>query len=136
MPITYIVPEAVRRERADKVLAKAFPGHSRVALQRAFDACLVFRCGKVIAKSDEVRGGEVLEFSIPETKPSELKPVDLPLDVLYEDEHMVALNKAAGMVVHPGVGTGEDTVVHAMLSHCAGELSGVGGVERLGIGHR
>jgi 23S rRNA pseudouridine1911/1915/1917 synthase len=68
--------------------------------------------------------------------PAELKPVAIPLGVLYEDEHLLAINKAAGMVVHPGVGTGEDTLVHALLAHCAGGLSGVGGVERPGIVHR
>ena len=66
--------------------------------------------------------------------PTGLRPVAIPLDVLFEDEHMLAINKPAGMVVHPGVGTGEDTLVHALLAHCAGGLSGVGGVER--PGHR
>jgi 23S rRNA pseudouridine1911/1915/1917 synthase len=133
---TYTFPSEIRRTRADKALAWAFPEHSRVALQRAFDAGLVLRAGRPLAKSDDVRGGEVIEFTLPETKPSELKPVDLPLSVIFEDEHLVALNKAAGMIVHPGVGTGADTVVHALLAHCEGELSGVGGVERPGIVHR
>jgi 23S rRNA pseudouridine1911/1915/1917 synthase len=68
--------------------------------------------------------------------PAGLKPVDIPLDVIFEDKHLLVLNKPAGMVVHPGVGTGEDTLVHALLAHCAGELSGIGGVERPGIVHR
>ena len=58
------------------------------------------------------------------------------MDVIFEDKHLLALNKPAGMIVHPGAGTGEDTLVHALLSHCAGELSGIGGVERPGIVHR
>ena len=118
------------------MLAEAFPEHSRAALQRAFEAGLVRRNGRIIAKSDEVKAGDTLEFSLPEIVPAELKPVAIPLDVLYEDEHLLAVNKAAGMVVHPGVGTGEDTLVHALLAHCAGGLSGVGGVERPGIVHR
>jgi len=134
--IEHVVPEGHRRERADKVLAAAFPEHSRSALQRAFDAGLVSCAGKVLGRSDPVNAGDTLVFSMPETKPSELKPVDIALDVIYEDEHMVAINKAAGMIVHPGAGTGDDTVVHAMLAHCEGELSGVGGVERPGIVHR
>jgi 23S rRNA pseudouridine1911/1915/1917 synthase len=133
---SYIVPQQIRKARADKVLAGAFPEHSRAALQRAFDAGLVRRNGKVIAKSDAVRAAETLEFILPEVVPTELKPVAIPLDVLYEDEHLLAVNKAAGMVVHPGVGTGEDTLVHALLAHCVGGLSGVGGVERPGIVHR
>jgi 23S rRNA pseudouridine1911/1915/1917 synthase len=133
---SYLVPPQIRKARADKVLAGAFPEHSRAALQRAFTAGLVRRHGRVIAKNDEVKAGEILEFALPETVPTELKPVAIPLSVLYEDEHLLAVNKAAGMVVHPGVGTGEDTLVHALLAHCAGGLSGVGGVERPGIVHR
>lgn len=133
---SYIVPEGVRRARADKALAAAFSEHSRVALQRAFDAGLVKRAGEVIGRDATVNGGDVLEFSMPETKPAELKAVDIPLDVLFEDKHMLAVNKAAGMVVHPGAATEEDTLVHALLAHCEGSLSGIGGVERPGIVHR
>lgn len=136
MPTQYTVPDDVRRERADKILARAFPDRSRTALQRAFDAGLVLRSGAALAKSDEVHAGEVIEFTTPETKVSELKAVEIPLDVLYEDEHFIALNKAAGMIVHPGAGTGDDTLVHALLAHCRGGLSGIGGVERPGIVHR
>jgi 23S rRNA pseudouridine1911/1915/1917 synthase len=105
-------------------------------LQRAFAAGLVRRNGGVIDQAEEVAAGDRLEFALPETKPAELRPVAIPLDVLYEDDHLLAINKAAGMVVHPGVGTGDDTLVHALLAHCAGRLSGVGGVERPGIVHR
>jgi 23S rRNA pseudouridine1911/1915/1917 synthase len=134
--ISYTVPPDRRRERVDKVLAQAFPGHSRVAFQRALEAGLVKVDGKVISQAQDVRSGETLEFSFPEVKTAELKAVDLPLDVIFEDKHLIVLNKAAGMVVHPGVGTGDDTMVHALLAHCAGELSGIGGVERPGIVHR
>ena len=133
---TYTVPEGQRRERTDKVLAAAFPVHSRVAFQRALEAGLVKVDGKVVAQSDEVRGGQQIEFSLPDVKPAELKAVHIPLDVIFEDKHLIVLNKPSGMVVHPGVGTGEDTLVHALLAHCAGELSGVGGVQRPGIVHR
>ena len=133
---TYLVPDSIRRERVDKVLAHAFPAHSRAAFQRALEAGLVKADGKVIAQSQEVTAGQSLEFSFPETVQAELKAVDIPLDVIFEDKHLIVLNKAAGMVVHPGTGTGEDTMVHALLAHCAGELSGIGGVERPGIVHR
>jgi 23S rRNA pseudouridine1911/1915/1917 synthase len=134
--ISYIVPDPCRGARADKVLAQAFPAHSRAALQRAFEAGLVRRNGATIAKSDEVKPGDAIDFSLPEVVPAELRAVPIPLDVLYEDEHLLAVNKASGMIVHPGAGTGEDTLVHALLAHCAGGLSGVGGVERPGIVHR
>ncbi|MDI1250809.1 MAG: RluA family pseudouridine synthase [Lacunisphaera sp.] len=138
MPTTtsYTVPDTIRRERADKVLARAFPEHSRVAFQRALEAGLVKADGKVIGQADEVLRGQVLEFGFPETTVAELKAVDIPLNVIFEDKHLIVLNKAAGMVVHPGTNTGEDTMVHALLAHCAGELSGIGGVERPGIVHR
>jgi 23S rRNA pseudouridine1911/1915/1917 synthase len=136
MTQTYTVPEGIRRLRADKALALAFREHSRTALQRAFDAGLVLIGGQPIDRSHDVVGGDVIEFSLPEVVPAELRAVDIPLDVLFEDKHMLAVNKAAGMIVHPGAATGEDTLVHALLSHCADSLSGIGGVERPGIVHR
>ncbi len=136
MPISYTVPLGSSRARADKVLATAFPEHSRVAFQRALDAGLVTRNGKTLDRSADVVGGDELHFTFPEVKATELKAVDIPIDVIFEDKHLLAINKAAGMVVHPGAGTGDDTLVHALLSHCEGELSGIGGVERPGIVHR
>ena len=130
------MPQSVGRARADKVLAAAYPEHSRTAWQRAFDEGLVRRGDDVLGQKQMVEAGEVLEWALPEVKAAELRGVDLPLEVLFEDPHLIVLNKAAGMVVHPGAGTGEDTLVHALLAHCAGGLSGVGGVERPGIVHR
>lgn len=107
-----------------------------MAFQRSFDAGLVRRGGVAIKRDTSVIGGDVLEFGFPEVKPAELRAVDIPLDVIFEDKHMLAINKPAGMIVHPGAATGEDTLVHALLAHCAGSLSGIGGVERPGIVHR
>jgi 23S rRNA pseudouridine1911/1915/1917 synthase len=134
--ITYTVPGGVRRPRADKLLAAAFPDHSRVAFHRAFDAGLVMRDGKPLVRDATLLPGEVISFSFPETKPMDMTPADIPLDVIFEDKHLLAVNKTSGMVVHPGAGTEEDTLVHALLTHCKGTLSGVGGVERPGIVHR
>jgi 23S rRNA pseudouridine1911/1915/1917 synthase len=133
---TYTVPPGTRRERADKLLAGALPEHSRVAWQRAFEAGRVRRGTEVLDKKSELHAGDVIVFSHAEVIPAAMQPADIPLDVLFEDEHLLVVNKAAGMVVHPGAGTGEDTLVHALLAHCAGSLSGVGGVERPGIVHR
>jgi 23S rRNA pseudouridine1911/1915/1917 synthase len=132
----FIVASGARRQRADKTLAAEFPEHSRSAIQRAFGAGLVRRNGAPIGQSELVRAGDVLEFSLPETSPLDLLPNPLPLDVVWEDGQVIAVNKAAGMVVHPGAGTGGDTLVHALLARCAGSLSGIGGVERPGIVHR
>jgi 23S rRNA pseudouridine1911/1915/1917 synthase len=135
-PIRHSVPAGVRALRADKALAIAFPEYSRTALQRAFDAGRVCLRGGAIGRDHAVAAGDVLEFTLPEVAASELTPADIPLDVIFEDRHMLALNKPAGMVVHPGAATGDDTLVHALLAHCAGSLSGIGGVERPGIVHR
>jgi len=131
-----VVEAGARRLRADRALAAGFPEHSRSAIQRAFAVGLVRKNGVAIGQSDLVRAGDLLEFNLPETRPAEMLPNPLPLDVLWEDDQVIAVNKAAGMVVHPGAGTGGDTLVHALLAHCAGTLSGVGGVERPGIVHR
>ena len=136
MTQTHTVPEGARAARADKTLAAAFPEHSRVAFQRSFDLGLVSRGGQPIERSSSVRGGDVIEFSFPAVVPSELRAVPIKLDILFEDRAVLAINKAAGMVVHPGAGTREDTLVHALLAHCRGSLSGIGGVERPGIVHR
>jgi 23S rRNA pseudouridine1911/1915/1917 synthase len=133
---THVVPEGGRTLREDRALALAFPEHSRTALQRAFDAGLVTRRGEVLARDATVAGGDALDFCLPATVPTTLRAMDIPLVVLFEDKHMLAVNKAAGMIVHPGAATGEDTLVHALLAHCAGTLSGIGGVERPGIVHR
>jgi 23S rRNA pseudouridine1911/1915/1917 synthase len=136
MTHTYTVPEGIRHLRADKALAIAFRDHSRTALQRAFDSGLVKLRGAAIKRDQSVTALDTLEFTMPDVKPTELRAVDIPLDVIYEDKHLLAVNKPSGMVVHPGAATGEDTLVHALLSHCAGSLSGIGGVERPGIVHR
>jgi 23S rRNA pseudouridine1911/1915/1917 synthase len=132
----YTLPAHLSRLRADKALALGFPEHSRVALQRAFDAGLVKVGDTVIKRDHAVHGGDTLTFALPEIKAADMTPADIPLDIIWEDKHLLALNKASGMVVHPGAATGGDTLVHALLAHCAGSLSGVGGVERPGIVHR
>ena len=135
-PVEYTVPESIRTARADKALALGFPEHSRMALQRSFDAGLVSLRGKPVERSTSVHAGDVLTFDFPEVVSAELKAVKIKLRVLFEDRSLLAIDKPAGMVVHPGAGTREDTLVHALLSHCAGSLSGIGGVERPGIVHR
>jgi 23S rRNA pseudouridine1911/1915/1917 synthase len=134
--VSYTVPEDVRHARADKALATAFPEHSRTAFHRSFDAGRVSLRGKAIERSATVHAGDVLEFTFADVVATKIRAVDIPLKVLFEDKWMLAINKPAGMVVHPGAGTREDTLVHALLSHCAGSLSGIGGVERPGIVHR
>jgi 23S rRNA pseudouridine1911/1915/1917 synthase len=131
-----VIPSGQLWGRADKVLAACVDDISRSQLQKLFAAGRVWREEEALSQKDKVQGGDVLTFSIPELEPLPLRAVELPLSVLFEDEEIIVINKAPGMVVHPGNGTGEDTLVHALLHHCRGQLSGIGGSERPGIVHR
>lgn len=91
---------------------------------------------KPLAKNYKIRSGDVLYVDIPEATPSEALPEDIPLDIVYEDRDIVVVNKPEGMVVHPAAGNPDGTLVNALLYHCRGELSGIGGVIRPGIVHR
>lgn len=133
---SFEVPDEFDRSRADKALSGHLTEWSRSRVQRLFQDGLVWRDDEVITKSTRVRSGELIQFSLPPNKPLELRPVAIPLDVIFEDDDLLVVNKPAGMVVHPGAGTGEDTLVHALLHHCEGRLSGIGGVDRPGIVHR
>lgn len=86
--------------------------------------------------SCKVRAGQAYNILIPEPEPSALQPVAMPLDIVYEDSHLMVINKQAGMTVHPAPGHGSDTLVNALLAHCGDSLSGIGGVMRPGIVHR
>ena len=134
--ITFAVPFGTNRVRADKVLSKHSTSMSRAQIQRLFEAGQIWMDDDAINKSHKVSEGDCLTLCIPPIEPPRLRPVAIPLDVLYEDEHLIAVNKASGMVVHPGHATREDTLVHALLHHCRGNLSGIGGIERPGIVHR
>lgn len=87
------------------------------------------------SKKLTLKTGDSIEVKIPPNVPLELEAVDIPLDILYEDEHLIIINKPAGLVVHPSVGHSNDTLVNALLAHCD-RLAGIGGVERPGIVHR
>ena len=135
--VEYRVPTGAPAERADKLFAAKFEDLSRARLQRAFDAGQVTFEGEVIQKRFKVTRPGLLRAALEETHfDAPPRPVDLPLDVIYEDQAIIVVNKAAGMITHPGSGTGEDTLVHALLHHCDGRLSGVGAPERPGIVHR
>jgi 23S rRNA pseudouridine1911/1915/1917 synthase len=135
--IEYRVPEGEAGVRADKLFAAAFADVSRARLQEAFDAGRVSCDGVVINRRWKVVVGGLLRASLEEPEvlagPS---AVALPLEIVYEDESIVVVNKSSGMVTHPGSGTEANTLVHALLHHCAGGLSTVGAPDRPGIVHR
>ncbi len=134
---TYTHPEDAPAMRADKAVATFFSSEvSRSRLEESFKLERVKIDGSPIKKNYKLSAGETLEIELPEPLPSEVAGVDIPVEILYEDEHIVLVNKPAGMTVHPGSGTGEDTLVHAMTHHTKGKLSLAGGAMRPGIVHR
>ncbi|CAA6679966.1 MULTISPECIES: RluA family pseudouridine synthase [unclassified Lentimonas] len=135
--IEFTVPSGVKSGRADKIFASEFDDISRVRLQKAFEAGQVTFDGITIDKRFKVNRPGLLRAVLEEIEVREgAKAVDIPLDIIYEDESIVVVNKAAGMVTHPGSGTGEDTLVHALLHHTNGQLSSIGAPDRPGIVHR
>jgi len=109
---------------------------SRSAAARLSEGGCVTAGGKALGKNYRIVGGEVLTVEIPEAEETELTAQDIPLDVVYEDEDVIVVNKPAGMVVHPAPGHSDGTLVNALLHRCAGSLSGIGGEKRPGIVHR
>ena len=92
--------------------------------------------GRPVPKSQKLKAGDTLLVEIPDAKPIEAVPQNIPLDIVYEDEHLLVVNKPKGMVVHPAPGNPDGTLVNALLWHCQGSLSGIGGLIRPGIVHR
>ena len=123
-------------ERLDRYLAGAVEGLTRSAAAKLLEEGQVTLGGKPLGKNYRLQGGEVLTVSLPEPEPAEALPQDIPLDVVYEDADLIVINKPVGLVVHPAPGHPDGTLVNALLFHCAGSLSGVGGALRPGIVHR
>lgn len=135
--IEFNVPKGAKAGRADKIFAAQFDDVSRVRLQRAFESGLVTFDGQVIDKRFKVNQPGLLRAVLEEPDLGEgPNAVAIPLDIIYEDESLVVVNKMPGMITHPGSGTGDDTLVHALLHHCKGNLSSVGAPDRPGIVHR
>jgi 23S rRNA pseudouridine1911/1915/1917 synthase len=123
------------RQRLDRVLAKSLPTFSRARLQTLIRDGFVVLNGKPPRPRDLVRTGDVVELREPELEKVEAQPEQIKLDVIFEDDDLLVLNKPAGIVMHPGAGHQAHTLVNALLAHCQ-NLSGIGGKERPGIVHR
>ena len=123
-------------ERLDKALAAALPDLSRARLQALIAEGALTLDGRTIASGSAKAQGGLYRLLVPAPVDAEPRPQDLPLTVLYEDAHLIVVDKPAGMAVHPGPGIPDGTLVNALLHHCAGSLSGIGGVARPGIVHR
>jgi 23S rRNA pseudouridine1911/1915/1917 synthase len=123
-------------ERLDAWLRGRFPETSRATFKRLIEEGQVRINGRPVKPTHTPRAGEHVQVTWPEARPAKAEPEELPLEILYEDEALLVLNKAPGVVVHPAAGHDCHTLVNALLHHCQGQLSGIGGVARPGIVHR
>lgn len=123
-------------ERLDAFLARAGEGLTRSAAQKLLEQGLVLRNGKPGRKNDKLSPGDVVEYTIPEAKPVDIVPTEIPLDIVYEDEDLLVINKPKGLVVHPAAGHSDDTLVNGLLYALGDDLSGINGELRPGIVHR
>lgn len=132
---SFVTEDSEQGARIDVALTLRLPDVSRAQAKRWIEEGRVLVEGKPVRASRICRGGERVEISIPPPAPAEPMGEPIPLDILYEDRHIVVVNKSAGMVVHPAPGHASGTLVNALLAHST-DLSGIGGVMRPGIVHR
>ena len=135
-PVELVLSEREEGIRLDKVLAERLPDLTRTAIQRLLEEELVLINGKPAAKNRKGRAGDSVAVRIPDPEPLCLQAENVPLDVVYEDDDLLVVNKPQGMVVHPAPGNYQGTLVNALLAHCGTSLSGITGVIRPGIVHR
>ncbi len=132
-----ILTGKVGEGRLDRALSDALPDLSRARIQALAEEGMVRVSGKVVKQlSSRKFAGAQFEISIPPVRSDKAEPQNIEIDIVYEDDDLLIVNKAAGMVVHPSAGHHDGTLVNALLHHCKGRLSGIGGVERPGIVHR
>ena len=123
-------------ERLDAALARLVPELSRSAAQRLIEQGAVTRGGRPVKKNEKSVCGTALELVLPELRETAVTAEEIPLDVVYEDDDVIVVNKPKGLVVHPAPGHADGTLVNALLHHCGDSLSGIGGEKRPGIVHR
>ncbi|MBO4865211.1 MAG: RluA family pseudouridine synthase [Ruminococcus sp.] len=123
-------------ERIDKTLSEQLPDMSRSALQKLVTEGCVLVNGKAVSKNYKMKNGDNVTVDIPEPEELKAEPQDIPIDIVYEDDSLLVVNKPQGMVVHPAAGNPDGTLVNALMFHCKGRLSSINGVIRPGIVHR
>jgi len=133
--IEFVVTEDGAKLRLDQFLAKRLPEYSRSRIQQLIRGGFVRLNDQTTRPRQIVRRGDKISLREPPVEKIDIRPEPIPLDVLFEDEDIIVINKPAGLTVHPGAGQREHTLVNALLSHCV-SLSGIGGKERPGIVHR
>lgn len=123
-------------ERLDAFLARSVPDLSRSAAQKLIENGQVSRNGKPGKKNDKLNVGDAVSYEIPEPKAVDIAPKEMPLDIVYEDDDLLVINKPKGLVVHPAAGHSDDTLVNGLLYALGDDLSGINGELRPGIVHR
>ena len=131
-----VIDKTLPTERLDTYLRAKFPAVSRGAIQRLIEEGHILVNGRSVKPTHTPHAGEEVQVHWPDASSPAAHPEDIPLDILYEDEALLVLNKPAGLVVHPASGHERHTLVNALLHHCGDSLSGIGGVARPGIVHR
>lgn len=130
------VPQENDGERLDKLIALLAEDISRSAAQQLIEKGLVLSDGCALVKNHRVHAGQTICIALPEPEPIDAVAQDIPLEIVYEDDELLVVNKPKGMVVHPAPGNPDGTLVNALLWHCGGSLSGINGSLRPGIVHR
>ena len=123
-------------ERLDKWLSDAESSLTRNAIQKLIENNAVLINGNPAAKNYKLKGREMIIVQLPDPEPLDVIPQDIPLEIVYEDDDLLVVNKPKGMVVHPAAGNYDNTLVNALLFHCKGSLSSINGIIRPGIVHR
>ncbi|MCE5286680.1 MAG: RluA family pseudouridine synthase [Pelosinus sp.] len=131
----FVVPDLAQNERLDVFLVRAMENMSRSHIQKLIAEGNITVNKRQVKANYKVQQGEVIAASLPEAQAIDVAPEDIALDILYEDEYVIVINKPRGMVVHPAVGNYSGTLVNALLEHCE-DLSGINGMVRPGIVHR
>jgi 23S rRNA pseudouridine1911/1915/1917 synthase len=135
--ITLTVQKSEEKQRLDKFLVHHLSPMTRSRIQALIDDRMLTFCGEIITSASRiVKEGEVYILTIPPAIDAHPQPEIIPLDIVFEDDDLIVINKPAGMVVHPAPGHRQATLVNALLAHCKESLSGIGGVKRPGIVHR
>lgn len=132
----FLVSQETAGTRVDKLLADSMDGFTRSGIQHLLSEGNVTCGAKPITKNYKCREGDEIRVFVPDAKPLDVDAQDIPLDIVYEDEYLLVVNKPKGMVVHPANGNYDGTLVNALMHHCGDSLSGINGVIRPGIVHR
>ncbi len=134
--LEFLVDDIFNGERIDIFLTEKLEGKTRSAVQKMLIDGMVKLNGSDASKNTKLESGDRVEVTLPDPKELDVMPQDIPLDIVYEDDDLLVVNKPKGMVVHPAAGNEDNTLVNALLYHCKDSLSGINGVIRPGIVHR